>query len=63
MQKSKARQRDAVATQKRILASAMKEFSRNGLGGDRIDVIAARARANKRMIYHNTAARRHCSGR
>ena len=46
------RVRDAQATQKRILAAAKKEFSKNGLGGARVDVIAERAKANKRMIYH-----------
>lgn len=49
---SKPRTRDAEATQKRILSAAKKEFARNGLGGARVDVIAERAKANKRMIYH-----------
>jgi len=44
--------RDADATQKRILSAAKKEFAKNGLGGARVDEIAARAKANKRMIYH-----------
>lgn len=46
------RTRDAEATQKRILAAAKREFSRLGLGGARVDDIAAKANANKRMIYH-----------
>jgi AcrR family transcriptional regulator len=46
------RSRDADATQKRILAAAKREFSRLGLGGARVDDIAERANANKRMIYH-----------
>lgn len=50
--KPEKRQRDAEATQARILAAAKKEFSKNGLGGARIDEIADRAKANKRMIYH-----------
>lgn len=50
--KTQASPRDAVATQRRILAAAKKEFARNGLGGARVDVIAERAKANKRMIYH-----------
>ncbi|HMQ57050.1 MAG TPA: TetR/AcrR family transcriptional regulator [Rhizobiaceae bacterium] len=50
--KGKPRIRDADATQKRILAAAKKEFARSGLGGARVDVIAERAKANKRMIYH-----------
>ena len=48
----KPKTRDAEATQKRILAAAKKEFAKNGLGGARVDVIAKRAKANKRMIYH-----------
>lgn len=44
--------RDADATQKRILSAAKKEFAKNGLGGARVDEIAERAKANKRMIYH-----------
>ena len=48
----KPRARDAEATQKRILAAAKKEFAKNGLGGARVDLIAERAKANKRMIYH-----------
>lgn len=46
------RQRDADATRMRILGAAKKEFARFGLGGARVDTIAARAKANKRMIYH-----------
>jgi AcrR family transcriptional regulator len=34
------------------LAAAKKEFAKKGLGGARVDVIAERAKANKRMIYH-----------
>ena len=36
----------------RILAAALKEFARHGLGGARVDRIAARAGANKRMLYY-----------
>ncbi len=50
--KEKPRIRDAEATKSRILAAAKKEFARNGLGGARVDVIAEKAKANKRMIYH-----------
>ncbi|WP_305987078.1 TetR/AcrR family transcriptional regulator [Roseibium sp. MMSF_3544] len=46
------KQRDADATKARILAAAKKEFAKNGLGGARVDEIAERAKANKRMIYH-----------
>lgn len=49
---SKPRTRDAEATQARILAAAKREFARNGLGGARVDEIAEKAKANKRMIYH-----------
>lgn len=48
----KPRIRDAEATQKRILAAAKQEFAKKGLGGARVDDIAERAKANKRMIYH-----------
>jgi AcrR family transcriptional regulator len=44
--------RDPDATRKRILAAAKAEFARKGLGGARVDDIAARAKANKRMMYH-----------
>ena len=44
--------RDAEQTRKRILDAATLEFARKGLGGARVDEIAARAKANKRMIYH-----------
>nr|WP_245317923.1 TetR family transcriptional regulator [Ensifer sp. 1H6] len=48
----KPRIRDAEATKARILDAAKKEFAKNGLGGARVDVIAEKAKANKRMIYH-----------
>lgn len=53
----KTRTRDAEATKARILAAAKKEFAKNGLGGARVDVIADKARANKRMIYHYFASK------
>ena len=46
------RVRDPIATRQRILDAATREFARLGLGGARVDAIAARAKANKRMIYH-----------
>ncbi|NHO19992.1 TetR family transcriptional regulator [Acetobacter oeni] len=46
------RVRDAEATQKRILGAAKQEFAMNGLAGARVDIIAEKADANKRMIYH-----------
>lgn len=44
--------RDPEKTRQRILAAALKEFARSGFAGARIDVIARRARVNKRMLYH-----------
>ncbi|SNT23207.1 TetR/AcrR family transcriptional regulator [Antarctobacter heliothermus] len=44
--------RDADATRARILAAAKKDFATSGLAGARVDEIADRAEANKRMIYH-----------
>ncbi len=52
MSKAKPKTRDADATRARILAAAKQEFADYGLGGARVDVIAERANANKRMIYH-----------
>ena len=49
---ARPRIRDAEATKARILEAAKREFAKNGLGGARVDVIAERAHANKRMIYH-----------
>lgn len=51
MNKPKPRPRNADATQRRILEAARQEFAQLGLGGARVDAIAARAKANKRMIY------------
>ena len=39
-------------TRQRILNAALEEFSRYGLGGARVERIAQRANANKRMIYY-----------
>jgi AcrR family transcriptional regulator len=44
--------RDALRTQAAILAAATHEFARYGLGGARVDRIALRAKANKRMLYY-----------
>jgi AcrR family transcriptional regulator len=44
--------RDPDATRARILSAARHEFAGKGLGGARVDKIATRARANKRMMYH-----------
>ena len=44
--------RDPQRSQKRILDAALEEFSRYGLGGARVDRIAERSGANKRMLYY-----------
>jgi AcrR family transcriptional regulator len=44
--------RDSERTQAAILAAATHEFARHGLGGARVDRIAARAKTNKRMLYY-----------
>jgi AcrR family transcriptional regulator len=44
--------RDPDATRARILQAAVAEFAAKGLAGARVDEIAARAGANKRMLYH-----------
>jgi AcrR family transcriptional regulator len=46
------RARDPEATRERILRAAVAEFAAKGLGGARVDEIAERAGANKRMLYH-----------
>jgi AcrR family transcriptional regulator len=45
-------QRDAEASRARILEAATEEFATHGLAGARVDRIAERARANKRMLYY-----------
>jgi len=44
--------RDPERTRARILDAATREFSRHGLSGARVDRIAERAGANKRMLYY-----------
>lgn len=44
--------RDPERTRAAILAAATREFTAKGLTGARVDAIARRAGANKRMIYH-----------
>jgi AcrR family transcriptional regulator len=44
--------RDPERTRGRILEAAMTEFAHHGLGGARVDRIARRAGANKRMLYY-----------
>jgi len=44
--------REPAGNRGRILSAATDEFARFGLGGARVDRIAARAGANKRMLYY-----------
>lgn len=44
--------RDPERTRESILAAASAEFAAKGLSGARVDQIAKRAGANKRMLYH-----------
>jgi AcrR family transcriptional regulator len=48
----KTNSRDPERTRQKILEAATEEFARFGLGGARVDRIAARAGANKRMLYY-----------
>jgi AcrR family transcriptional regulator len=48
---AKGRPRDSRATKELLLAAASAEFSEYGLAGARIDRIAERAGANKRLLY------------
>jgi AcrR family transcriptional regulator len=43
--------RDATATKARIMEAAVAEFVEYGIGGARMERIAARAQANKRSLY------------
>ena len=52
MPKAKKQLRDPDKTKQRIMAAATAEFAKMGLGGARVDVIAARAKVQKRMMYH-----------
>jgi len=47
-----AERRDPARTRAQILEAALVEFAQKGLDGARVDQIAARAGANKRMLYH-----------
>jgi len=46
------RTRNSERTKEAILAAARAEFCEHGLGGARVDAIAERAGANKRLLYH-----------
>ncbi len=43
--------RDSAQTKRRIFEAATREFASYGIAGARIDRIAARAKANKQLIY------------
>ncbi len=47
-----ARTRDAERTQAGILRAAIAEFAEHGIGGARIEAIAARAGVNKKLLYY-----------
>jgi len=49
---AKIRVRDPERTSAAILAAAVREFTEKGFAGARVDGIAKRAGANKRMLYH-----------
>jgi AcrR family transcriptional regulator len=46
-------QRDPEGMRLRILEAAKQEFANHGLAGARVDQIAAKAGANKRMLYYH----------
>ncbi|MBR0694402.1 TetR/AcrR family transcriptional regulator [Bradyrhizobium lablabi] len=48
----KPQRRDPVATRRKLLTAARREFAQNGLAGARVDEIAARAGVNKQLVYH-----------
>jgi AcrR family transcriptional regulator len=50
--KGATRTQDPAGTRENIIEIASEEFALNGLSGARIDEIAARTRASKRMIYY-----------
>jgi TetR/AcrR family transcriptional regulator len=49
---AKRQRRDPVATRRKLLTAARREFARNGLAGARVDEIADRAGVNKQLVYH-----------
>jgi len=48
----KPRKRNPKLTRQRVLEAATEEFAEKGLSGARVDEIARRSGANKRMLYH-----------
>jgi len=51
-QPARAAGRDPERTRRRILDAALQAFAARGFAGARVDAIARRAGANKRMLYH-----------
>ena len=49
---TRPRRRDPIATRKKLLTAARREFAKNGLAGARVDEIADRAGVNKQLVYH-----------
>jgi len=49
---TKPQRRDPVATRKKLLTAARREFAQSGLAGARVDEIADRAGVNKQLVYH-----------
>ncbi len=49
---TRAAGRDPERTRRRILTAALSEFAARGFAGARVNTIARRAGANKRMLYH-----------
>jgi len=52
VEQRRQRQRNPVLTAKDILIAARQEFCEHGFDGARVDRIAKRAAANKRLLYH-----------
>lgn len=52
MARSRTTVRNLNRTREKILAAALAEFSARGFAGARVDMIARRARVNKRMLYY-----------
>ena len=49
---TRPQRRDPVATRKKLLTAARREFAASGLAGARVDEIALRAGVNKQLVYH-----------
>ena len=46
------KRRDPEGTRRRIMEASIKDFSKLGFGGARVDKIAAAAKTNERMLYY-----------